>query len=129
MPMTQTRRHFLTTLSLARAAGLFGVPRARAGEGPLETTAVRIVKSPAVCIAPQYVAEELLLAEGFTDVRYVETASTDDYWQMMAAGKVDFSLSYASTYLTQIDAGAPITLLAGVMVGCLNCSRGRAFAA
>jgi hypothetical protein len=30
----------------------------------------------------------LLRAEGFTDVRYVETASTDDYWQMMAAGKV-----------------------------------------
>jgi NitT/TauT family transport system substrate-binding protein len=60
----------------------------------------------------------LLRAEGFTDIRYVETASTDDYWQTMAAGKVDFSLGYASEYLTQIDAGALITLLAGVMVGC-----------
>ena len=27
--------------------------------------------SPGICIAPQYVAEELLRAEGFTDVRYV----------------------------------------------------------
>ena len=26
---------------------------------------------PAICVAPQYVAEELLRAEGFTDVRYV----------------------------------------------------------
>src|SRR5215469_11418124 len=120
MPLPQTRRCFLTTLSLAGAASLVHIPPALPAEKPLETTTVRIVKSPAICIAPQYVAEELLRAEGFTDVRYVETASTDDYWQTMAAGKVDFSLSYASSYLTQIDAGAPITLLAGVMVGCFE---------
>ena len=114
----QTRRRFLAGLSGVGATALVRVPRAQAGEGPLETTAVRIVKSPAICIAPQYVAEELLRAEGFTDIRYVETTSTEDYWRMMAAGKVDFSLGYASKYLTEIDAGAPITLLAGVMVGC-----------
>jgi NitT/TauT family transport system substrate-binding protein len=114
----QTRRRFLAGLSGVGTIALVRVPRAQAGEGPLETTAVRIVKSPAICIAPQYVAEELLRAEGFTDIRYVETTSTEDYWRMMAAGKVDFSLGYASQYLTQIDAGAPITLLAGVMVGC-----------
>ena len=28
-------------------------------------------KAPVTCLAPQYLAEELLHAEGFTDVRYI----------------------------------------------------------
>jgi NitT/TauT family transport system substrate-binding protein len=115
----QSRRRFLTTLSLAGAAGLVRTPRAMAAEGPLETTTVRIIKSTAICIAPQYIAEELLRAEGFTDIRFVEIAP-DDYWEALREGKVDFTLSYASSHLTAIDAGAPITLLAGVMVGCFE---------
>jgi NitT/TauT family transport system substrate-binding protein len=72
MSMMQTRRRFLTTLSLASAAGLIRVPQSLAGEAALETTTVRIAKSPGICIAPQYVAEELLRAEGFTDIRYAD---------------------------------------------------------
>jgi NitT/TauT family transport system substrate-binding protein len=70
MPMriTQSRRQFLTALSLAGAARLVGAPAALAAEGPLETTKVRFVKIPGICNAPQYVAEELLQAEGFTDI-------------------------------------------------------------
>ena len=71
MPMTQTRRRFLTTLSLAGAAGLVRAPPALAAEGALETTTVRLAKIAGICLAPQYVAEELLRAEGFTDIRYV----------------------------------------------------------
>src|SRR5713101_8615226 len=67
MPMMQTRRRFLTTLSLAGAAGLVGPQRAFAMEGALETTTVRLANLPGICIAPQYVAEELLRAEGFAD--------------------------------------------------------------
>ena len=44
----------------------------QAAEGALETTTVRIAKIGAICLAPQYVSEELLRAEGFTDIRYVE---------------------------------------------------------
>ena len=58
----QTRRRFLTTLSLAGAASLVRVPQALAGEGALETTTVRIVKIPGICVATQYVAEEVLRA-------------------------------------------------------------------
>jgi NitT/TauT family transport system substrate-binding protein len=119
MPTAQTRRRFLATASLAGAAGLLRPPPLLAAEAPLETTAVRIIKSTAICIAPQYIAEELLRAEGFTDIRFVEIAM-DDYWEALTEGKVDFGLSYASSHLTAIDAGAPITLLAGVMVGCFE---------
>jgi NitT/TauT family transport system substrate-binding protein len=69
MPTTQTRRRFLTTLSLAGAGGFVRGPPLQAAEGALETTTVRLMKHPVICIAPQYVAEELLRAEGFTDIR------------------------------------------------------------
>src|SRR5271165_3880334 len=71
MPAMQTRRRFLTTLSVAGAAGLVRAPRALAAEGALETTTVRIAKLESICVAPQDVAEELLRAEGFGDIRYV----------------------------------------------------------
>ena len=66
-----TRRRFLAGLSLAGAAGLVRAPPLLAADGALETTTVRIAKIGAICLAPQYVSEEFLLAEGFTDIRYV----------------------------------------------------------
>jgi NitT/TauT family transport system substrate-binding protein len=72
----QTRRRFLTMLSLAGTAGLIRAPRVLAAEEALETTSVRLMRIPAICLAPQYVAEELLRAEGFSDVHYVDAASS-----------------------------------------------------
>src|SRR5215471_10237102 len=43
MEIVQTRRRFLTRLSLAGAASLLHLPRALAAEGALETTTVRLV--------------------------------------------------------------------------------------
>ena len=72
MAMMQTRRRFLTTASLAAAANLVRSRRLLAGEEALETTSVTLAKTPALCNAPQFIAEELLRAEGFTEVRFVE---------------------------------------------------------
>jgi NitT/TauT family transport system substrate-binding protein len=119
MPTTQSRRRFLTTASLAGAAGLVRAPRAVAAEGALETTTVRLSKNPGICIAPQYVAEELLSAEGFTDIRYVETPAAKAP-EAIGRGKVDFAMNYAPVLIPAIDAGERITLLAGVMVGCFE---------
>jgi NitT/TauT family transport system substrate-binding protein len=38
----------------------------------------------------------------------------------VACGKVDYSLAYALQLVASIDAGEPVTLLAGVMVGCFE---------
>ena len=57
MTMTQTRRNFLTTLSLAGAAGLVRAAPSWAAESALETTTVRIAKFAAICLAPVYVSE------------------------------------------------------------------------
>ena len=117
MPMMQTRRRFLTTLSLAGTAGFLRTPTALAAEGALETTTVRFSSDAALCLAPQFVAEELLSAEGFTDIRYVHT-SQPGAADPVARGDIDFDLNVGWTMLPAIDAGGPITLLAGVHVGC-----------
>lgn len=119
MPLTQTRRRFLTTLASVGTAGLVRVPRVLAAEGPLETTAIRLEKLPNTCYAPQYVAEELLRAEGFTDIRFVDT-STPEVAVAVGRGSVDLSMAYGTLLITAIASGEPITVLGGVMVGCIE---------
>jgi NitT/TauT family transport system substrate-binding protein len=119
MPTMQTRRRFLTTVSLAGTVGALRAPPAFAAEGPLETTTVRIANRHSLCNAPQHVAEELLRAEGFTEIRYIETAAAATAGTI-AGGKVDFSMAHASYWVPAIDAGEPVVLLAGVHVGCFE---------
>src|SRR5436853_307634 len=70
MQVIQNRRRFLATLSSAGAAGLIGASKSSSQEAPPETTTIRLAKMPGICIAPQYVAEEMLKTEGFTDIQY-----------------------------------------------------------
>src|SRR5438105_6829350 len=103
MLMTQTRRRFLTTLSIASAAGLVHAPRVLAAEEPLETTSVRLFKSSLICsAAPQYAAEELLRAEGFKEIIYVELPR-NEVPHAFADGKVDFSVTFAVNHIQAID--------------------------
>jgi NitT/TauT family transport system substrate-binding protein len=72
MQIVQSRRHFLASTSLAAAAGVLGIRRSLADEGPLETTTIRLGYWPTyACLTPESISEELLRAEGFTDVRFV----------------------------------------------------------
>src|SRR5215472_4717466 len=100
MSMVQTRRQFLTRLSLAGAAGLVRAPPLQAAEGPLEIKSVRIPKYafPVVCVAPTEIAGEMLRAEGFTDVRYVETP-LDAIEEMIARGDIDFGQNFAADHV------------------------------
>jgi hypothetical protein len=107
MTILQTRRRFLTITSMAGAAGLVGVPRVRAAEGALETTTVRLVNDGSICIAPEYVAEELLLAEGFTDIRYVNAPGSQQI-DALLRGELDFSNFFPGG---NIDANHPDAVL------------------
>jgi NitT/TauT family transport system substrate-binding protein len=131
MQIIQSRRNFLATLSAAGAATVVGARRSFADEGPPEVTTIRLrrepgsVKLPAggednpICIAPGYVAEELLSAEGFTDIRYISVPGPS-YTQAFERGEIDFGLMAAPGALLRLDAGAPITVLAGVHPGCFE---------
>jgi NitT/TauT family transport system substrate-binding protein len=116
MPMTQTRRRFLTMTALA-GAGILPPRRARAAEPALETTTVRLPKTPVTCWAPQYVCEELLRAEGFNDIQYVDI-HPDALGQDFRRGGFDFAANLMAAHLIAIDAGIPITVLSGVHAGC-----------
>ena len=73
MTPMQSRREFTATLSLAGAAALIGSRTTLADEGPPETTTITLLKDP-TCGAPITVAEELMHAEGFAEVRFVDFA-------------------------------------------------------
>ena len=116
MPMEPSRRRFLTTLSSLGAASLGGASRSLAQEAPPETTTIRLTKIAGICIAPQYVAEDLLKSEGFTDVQYVELGT--DVYPAFASNKVDLSMAFVGPFIVQLDANVPIVLLGGIHVGC-----------
>jgi NitT/TauT family transport system substrate-binding protein len=120
MQMFQDRRRFLAALTAAGAAGLIGPPNSKAEDGRLETTTIRIGKIAGICIAPQYVAEELLRAEGFTDIRYVVTEPGTTTAFALARGEIDFTTNFSPPLIIAIDAGEPITIVAGEHVGCFE---------
>jgi NitT/TauT family transport system substrate-binding protein len=116
----QSRRNFLSSLSAAGAAALLGARGTLADEVPPETTTIRLGKLGSLCLAPQYAAEELLRAEGFTDIRYVTVGPGIGASQKIASGEVDFSLNFAAPLVIPIAAGEPITVVAGVHPGCFE---------
>src|SRR6516165_6378344 len=120
MSIMQTRRRFLTLASAAGAASLVRAPRVLGAEGALETTTLRFTRTPALCVAPLFVAEELLRVEGFSNIRYVDTGSATESANAIAAGQADLSFDFASAYIIGIDSGLPITVLAGAMAGCVE---------
>jgi NitT/TauT family transport system substrate-binding protein len=124
MQLMQSRRNFLRGLSLAGAAGVLGIGRALADEGPPEVTTLRLRRdSPGpgfICYAPEYVAEELLRAEGFTDIQYTYLPTGLPTAQAYARGELDFGLFIAISAAIRLDAGVPVTMLAGVHTGCFE---------
>jgi NitT/TauT family transport system substrate-binding protein len=118
MPIVRSRREFVAGLSLAAATGLLDAGTSLADEGPPETTTIRIARWPVICLAPAYIAEPLLRAEGFTNIRYVESRYVESSLSDVARGEIDFDLEAAAVLATYVDAGQPVTAIAGVHSGC-----------
>jgi NitT/TauT family transport system substrate-binding protein len=78
------------------------------------------MRKPSICEAAEYVAEDLLQGEGFTEVRYVEAESFVDSQQALVAGKADLTMLFSPPFLLRLEAGDPLVVLAGVHVGCFE---------
>jgi NitT/TauT family transport system substrate-binding protein len=132
MQIPQSRRYFLAGVSAAGVAGVFGGRTSLAGEAPPETTTIRLrvedappllvsgVAENALCTAPLYITEDLLRAEGFTDIRYVLVKNGLPYTEAFANGEIDFANGFVPGAVRRLDAGVPITVLAGVHPGCFE---------
>jgi NitT/TauT family transport system substrate-binding protein len=104
---------------VAGTAGLLGVRSdAAAAEPPPETTRIRLVQTPGMCQAPQYVAEDLLRSEGFTDVQYLRKEGPEAIAGAVAAGEADINMHFSGPLIIRLDRGEPVTILAGVHPGC-----------
>jgi len=116
-----SRRDVLNALTIAGATGLLGMGSdALAAEPPPETKRIRLVRVPSVCHAPQFLAEDLLRSEGFTNVEYVKRASSADVSPTLAAGDADINMNFSGPILFNLEDGHPIVVLAGVHVGCFE---------
>jgi NitT/TauT family transport system substrate-binding protein len=114
MHIMQSRRDFLAALSAAGAVGLLNTRGALTAEDPPEVTTIRLPRAPNICVAPQYISDELLRAEGFTEIHRLPDPPVD----AVASGEVDFSLDTAAWVVSQMGGGEPVTALSGVHVGC-----------
>lgn len=121
MRMIQNRRTFMTGLSSATIASAIGTPPLHA-EPPPETGTVRLTvfSGTSDCQLAEFIATELLQAEGFTDVRFLAKGSGPDSSDWMEHGEIDFDWNYPARYIVMHDKGVPITILAGLHAGCLE---------
>jgi NitT/TauT family transport system substrate-binding protein len=131
MHIDQSRRAFLATLSAAGAVIVLRSRSTLADEGPPEVTTIRLRREPGEvkligggvdnpnCVAPEYVAKELLAAEGFTDIQYI-TVKGPDYSQAFERDEIDFGLMSPGGLVGRIESGVPIKVLAGIHPGCFE---------
>jgi NitT/TauT family transport system substrate-binding protein len=122
--MHTNRRDLVLAGCCAASTALFWSVAARLrAEGlnpPPETTTLRLAKNPVICIAPQYVVSDLLDAEGFTNVVYVQSDAGVEQTKAVGKGDIDFTLHFSGPLLLQVDRGLSITILAGIHTGCFE---------
>jgi NitT/TauT family transport system substrate-binding protein len=111
------RRAILKALGAGLIGSLIDARSGIAAEPPPETTRIRLNRYPfdVACVAPQWVAEELLRAEGFKEIEYVSIKGDSDE---MAAGKIDMMFIDAPGLILGVDGGQALVGLGGMHGGC-----------
>jgi len=113
-----SRRRFLSGASALGATSLLGLPESASADPPPETTTLRMVHSPAICIAPQYLAEAFLRLEGFNEVQYVRMDGQAGPINLLESGDADIAMDSAPSIVYSLGRGNAVTALAGIHVGC-----------
>jgi NitT/TauT family transport system substrate-binding protein len=117
-PGSSGRRGFLSAAAALTGSALIGQPRRARAQPPPETTTIRIPHTPAICLAPQYLAEELLRLEGFTDIRYVPLQGETTPLQFLTNGRADISMDAAQAIAYGLGNGSSAVVLSGIHSGC-----------
>jgi NitT/TauT family transport system substrate-binding protein len=114
-----SRREFVRDVAIGGAVSPLGFSSGLlAAEPAPETSSIRLALIPGSCFAPQYVAEEMLRAEGFAEVRYVRMASTTQLYPALVSGEIDMTMAFIAPFVVQADVDPSIVMLAGIHPGC-----------
>jgi ABC-type amino acid transport substrate-binding protein len=79
---------------------------------------LRLARTTSICQAPQYIVEALFEAEGFTDVQFVGEGAVPD--RTLVSGDAQMGMLFLGPFLLRLDEGAPLLILSGGHVGCLE---------
>ncbi len=109
-----SRRHFLSGSAALAGISWLGSGREAQAEPPPEITTIRMEDFPAICLVPQYLAEELLYAEGFSKVKYLKNVAN----VVSDPETVDMFMLAAPMLVANWDADPRLTALAGIHAGC-----------
>ena len=119
-----TRRAALCGLAAGGGVGISSLGwDSEASEAPPETTRLRILIDPSVpvlCWAPEYLAQDFLRMEGFTEIEGVPWSAGMNEGEMLATGDVDLAAPVATDVVVGIDRGLPITAFGGLHIGCIE---------
>jgi NitT/TauT family transport system substrate-binding protein len=112
------RRNFLKQGSAMAMTSLLGLNHITAAAEPApEISRLRLTHAPSICLAPQYIAEDLLRLEGFSEISYLPLGSRLGPFAL-AEGRADITMWDVPGLIPHLDAGKPIVLLSGVHDGC-----------
>jgi NitT/TauT family transport system substrate-binding protein len=114
---SMSRRTFLQQTSALGVASLLGISAELRADRPPETTKIRLIHAPSICLAPQLLAGELLRLEGFSIVEYVDL-NTNKISSVLTKDLADMSMVAIPEVITLIDAGEPVVVLGGIHAGC-----------
>lgn len=117
---TISRRTFLSSVSALGATSLLALPKQAAAEPPPETKTIRLGFDPVICVAPMFLAEELLRLEGFTTVEYVRRRTDETFPEMLLSERADLGVVNTPSLMLAADAGQPISMIAGLHAGCFE---------
>lgn len=109
------RRRFLAMTVALGAHSIVHRPVAEAAEPPPEISHIRLVHGPWLCYAPQYLAEDLLRLEGFSNVEFIKSEIALPATLVKSA---DLAIIGAPGILPVIDSGQPVSVLSGLHFGC-----------
>jgi NitT/TauT family transport system substrate-binding protein len=116
-----SRRRFVSGLVAGATGSLPPLgPGSASAEPPPETRRIRLIRIPSICRAPQYVADDLLRGQGFTDIEYIRKGGGAGSVAALAAGEADISMNYSGPVIVRMDAGDPLVVLAGIHTGCFE---------
>jgi NitT/TauT family transport system substrate-binding protein len=114
---SMNRRDFVVQSAALTGGALLPLSNSARAEPPPETKRIRLLHTPAICFAPQYIAEEMLRLEGFQTIEYV-SVNDNNYLGYITSDRVDVTAQDSSGIVGRIDAGDPIVVLAGLHAGC-----------